>query len=81
MPTKASADVSNTESVMHTNEPQNAIHQIDLTLKLLNINFQLDIETIIDVFKKSVPFYSMDMSFPVSYFSQQKDVLSIKVCF
>ena len=70
MPTEPRADVSNVEVVM----------SIDLTLKSLDSNFQLDIEMIIYVFKKSIPLCSMDVSFSTSYFSQPKDVLSIKVC-
>ena len=80
MPTEPSADVSNMEVVMSITESQSAFHQIDLTLKSLDSNFQLDTETIIYVFKKSVPLCSMDVSFCMSYFSQPKDVLSRKVC-
>ena len=80
MPTEPRADVSNMEVVTSITESQSAFHQIDLTVKSLDSNFQLDIETMIYVFKKSIPLCSMDVSFSMSYFSQPKDVLSIKVC-
>ena len=80
MPTEPRADVSNMEVVTSITESQSAFHQRDLTVKSLDSNFQLDIETMIYVFKKSIPLWSMDVSFSMSYFSQPKDVLSIKVC-
>lgn len=54
------------EVAMSIKESQNSSHQMDVTLNYLGINFQLDMGTVIYVFKKSVPFHSVDVPLPMS---------------
>lgn len=57
MQTKPNANLRQVEVAMCINELQNASHQKDVPLHYLELTFQLDTETVVYIFKKSVTFH------------------------